>query len=104
MDLQGHLNGFENPLFFQGRDEYDGNVVEGGEAFADFLFHVARRIGRLAHQVPLVDQDDEALISALGQSEDAHVLGLHAGLGIDEQQTDIGIFEGSDGPHHRVKF
>ena len=54
--------------------------------------------------VPFVDHHHETLVVALHQLEDVQVLTFDTAGGIDEQNADIGVFDGANGTHHAVEF
>ena len=58
----------------------------------------------LLDRIPLVDHHYQTLVVALDQLENVHVLAFDTTGGIEEQNADIGVFDGTNGAHHAVKL
>src|SRR4030042_3383932 len=58
----------------------------------------------LLHQVPFVDEDNDALVVASDQGKNIDILSLTSCLRINHEQADIGIFNGPYGTHYRIKL
>jgi len=92
------------PLLRHGRSKDNGDICERSDALPDGLLKNGQSFVVLLHQVPLVHQNHHSLAVALYQLKDAHILRLNATGSINHQQTNIRIFNGPDGPHHRVEL
>ena len=105
INLLGGFEYLEDALFCQRRAENDGEVGEGRHAFADGIFEVGDDLLVLFFDgVPFVDYHHKTLVVALHQLEDVQVLAFDTAGGIDEQNADIGVFDGANGTHHAVEF
>ena len=101
----GHgVQHIHDALFLGDGGKDDGHVVEGREAAAERFLIIAQRIAVLDEEIPFVHHHHAGFPVALDEVEDAHVLGFHAGGGVNHQHTDIGMLDGTDGTHHRVKL
>ena len=105
VDADGRFEHFEDALLCECRTEDDGEVGEGGEAFADGVFEVADGgFGFVLDEVPFVDAHHEAFLVALDEREDAYVLGLDAACGVDHEDADVGGFDGAYGADDGIVF
>ena len=58
----------------------------------------------ILYQVPLVDNNHQRLVVLLDELEDVHILCLDASCGVNHQDTDVTVLDGTDGAHHAVEL
>ena len=104
VDGAGGLEDFEDALLVDDRGEDDGHVVEGRYALADEVLVVAVGVGVFLDEVPLVDDDDDALVVALDEREDVEVLLFEALAGVEHEDADVGGLDGAHGAHDGVEL
>ena len=61
-------------------------------------------MGVFLDQVPFVDQNNHTFVVAVGQPKDILHLAIKSTGSVDNQKTDIGIFDGANGTHYRIKL
>ena len=72
---------------------------------ANYILEILDGFLRLVfHKVPLVNHDHQRLLVLLYQLEDIHILGLNATGGIEHQDADIRILNGTDTAHHGIEL
>ena len=61
-------------------------------------------IGFFIHQIPLIDQNNNPLVILSRQIKYFLILTFKSTCGIHHQKNDIGIFNGTNGTHYRIKL
>ena len=59
-------------------------------------------VALVVDKIPLVHHHHKALLVALYQREDVHILCLDAARGVDHQHAHVGGLDGADGADHRI--
>ena len=75
------VENIHDPLLVDHRCEDDREVIERSETLLDRDGVLLHGVAVLLDSIPLVDNDHAALLVALDEVEDRHVLSLDAGLG-----------------------
>ena len=90
-------------MLCQCRTEDDGEVGKRRKAVADGCFEVLDGcLALVLHEVPFVDTYHESLAVLLDEREDVAVLAFDTASGINHQDTNVGIFDGTDASDNRV--
>ena len=102
--MGGCIQHIHDSLFPGDGSEYDRHIVERSYPAAQSVFIFLHGVAVLEEEVPFVDHKHAGLPVADDEIEYAHVLGFHSGVGVNHQDADIGLLDGSDGAHHGVEF
>ena len=105
INLLGSFEDLEDALFGDSRSEDDGEIDEWCHALTDGSLEGGDSSLRLIFdEVPFVDNDDERLVVLLDELEDVHVLRLDATCGVNHEDADVGILNGTDRTHDAVEL
>ena len=105
VNLLGSLQYTEDTLLGQCRSKDDREIHEWSHTVADGILEgIDHLLVLLLYQVPLVDYHHQTLVVLLDQLEDVHILGLDTTGGIQHQDADITVLDGTDGAHHGIEF
>ena len=103
--MLGSLQHFKNALFGHGRGKNNGEIGKRSHTVADGILECIDNLLRLfLHQVPFVHHHNQRLVVFLNQLEDVHILRLNAACGINHQDANIAVLNGTDASHHTIEL
>ena len=105
IDFLRSFQNLEDALFGQCRGKNDREVDERCHTLTDSILEsIDNLLVLVFHQVPLVHNYNKALVVALDELKDIHILRLDATGCIQHKDADIRVLDASDGTHDTVKF
>ena len=105
INLLSRFQHTEDALFREGRGKNYREVRKRCHAIANgVLKSVNDLLVFVLHQVPFVHNHHQRLVVTLDDLEDVHVLRLNTARGINHQDANVAVLDGTDGAHDTVKL
>ena len=87
------------------RGKDDGKINKRSHAFANSILEsLDHLLVFISHQIPLINHYNERFLVFLNKLEDVHVLRFDTTCGVDHQDTNIAMLDGTYRTHYAIKL